>query len=117
MRTTSTIIALTATLVLGVWVAIEVSPWPSALAIRYLFDSDAWRTNAALAGRVPAGVEARRNQSYDPGEPDAARDRGADHPLSLGSRPLARSGFPMSCASGVYRFRRPGVRGASSLRP
>jgi acetyl esterase len=74
VRTTSTIIAITATLVLGVWVAIEVSPWPSALAIRYLFDSDAWRTNAALAGRVPAGVEARRNESYDPGEPDARLD-------------------------------------------
>ena len=74
MRTTSTIIAITATLVLGVWVAIEVSPWPSALAIRYLFDSDAWRTNAALAGRVPAGVEARRNESYHPGEPDARLD-------------------------------------------
>jgi acetyl esterase len=74
VRTTPAIIAITATLLLGVWAANEVSPWPSALAIRYLFDSDAWRTNAALAGRVPAGVEARRNESYAPGEPDARLD-------------------------------------------
>jgi acetyl esterase len=74
VRTASTVIAIAATLVLGIWVALEVSPWPSALAIRYLFDSDAWRTNAALAGRVPAGVAARRNEIYDPGEPDARLD-------------------------------------------
>lgn len=74
MRTVPKIIAIAAALAWLGWVAIEVSPWPSALAIRYVFDADARRTNAALAGRVPAGVSVRRNEIYDPGDPDARLD-------------------------------------------
>ncbi len=74
MRTASALIAIAAAFVLGAGWAIEVSPWPSALAIRYVFDSDAWRTNAALAARVPAGVAARRNEIYEAADPDARLD-------------------------------------------
>jgi hypothetical protein len=37
--------------------------------------------------------------------------------FAAAQRQIEDAAFPMSCASGVYRFRRPGVRGASSLRP
>jgi acetyl esterase len=94
VRTTAAIIAITATLVLGVWVAIEASPWPSALAIRYLFDSDAWRTNAALAGRVPAGVEARRNEYLTPQFPPSFISVDNADPLSQQSHALAAAQGP-----------------------
>jgi acetyl esterase/lipase len=74
VRSASAIIAIAAALILAAWWAIEVSPWPSALAIRYVLDSGAWRANAALAGRVPAGVTARRNEIYDAADPDARLD-------------------------------------------
>ncbi len=87
MRTVSWIIFVAAALVLGAWVATRVSPWPSALAIRYVFDSDAWRTNAALAGRLPADVLARRNELYDPGDPQARLD--VFYPAAVHAKELA----------------------------
>jgi acetyl esterase len=74
VRTVPKIIAIVVALALVAGVACEVSPWPSALAIRYVFDVDARRTNALLAARVPAGVSARRDEIYDPGNPQARLD-------------------------------------------
>jgi acetyl esterase len=74
VRTLPKIVAIAAALALVAWVAIQVSPWPAALAIRYVFDADGRRTNAVLAGRVPAGVAARRNEIYAAGDPDARLD-------------------------------------------
>jgi acetyl esterase/lipase len=74
VRIVPRILVIAAALILVVLVAIQADPWPSALAIRYVFDTDAWRTNAALAGRVPGGISARRNEIYDPGDPDARLD-------------------------------------------
>jgi acetyl esterase/lipase len=55
------IVALLA--VLGV-VAWHVSPWPSALFYRYLFDKGGVAMNDALARHVPAGVSVRTDIAY-----------------------------------------------------
>ena len=54
--------------------ALEISPWPSALLIRWAFDISGERANARLAPRVPAAVSALADQAYDPGDPDARLD-------------------------------------------
>jgi acetyl esterase len=56
------------------WAALEISPWPSALLIRWAFDISGERANARLASRVPAGIEAAPNETYDPGDPDTRLD-------------------------------------------
>lgn len=55
-------------------VSIWVTPWPSVLAIRALFDADVEKAAAALAGRVPATVTTTANLSYDDSDPDARFD-------------------------------------------
>jgi acetyl esterase len=59
---------------LGVLLALETSPWPSALLIRIGFDIGGRRTNRALAHRVPPGLSALLNESYDPADPGARLD-------------------------------------------
>jgi acetyl esterase/lipase len=54
--------------------ALEVSPWPSALVIRLGFDIGGKRTDRALAPYVPAGLSAVLNESYDPADPGARLD-------------------------------------------
>lgn len=56
------------------FIAVEASPWPSALLIRYGFETDARRVDQALAGRVPGGVSALLNQQYEGADPDARLD-------------------------------------------
>ena len=46
-------------------VALEISPWPSALLIRWAFDLSGVRTNAQLAPRVPPGPWAVRVSVQD----------------------------------------------------
>ena len=58
-------------LVLG---AVEISPWPSALLIRWAFDSSGEWTNARLAPLIPAGITAHPDEIYDPLDPDARLD-------------------------------------------
>ena len=60
--------------VAGLALAFQLSPWPSALLIRWAFDSGGWRSNALLASRVPAGVSAQLDKTYDPQDPDARLD-------------------------------------------
>ena len=74
MRIPLKVAAVAAVMVLLVVVADQLSPWPSAMLIRYALDTDGKRTNAILAGRVPAGVAGVLNESYDPGDPDARLD-------------------------------------------
>lgn len=74
MRVLLDIVSVAAVMVVLVLGAAQVSPWPSAMLIRYMFDTDGKRTNANLANRVPAGVSGVLNETYDPGDPDARLD-------------------------------------------
>ncbi len=51
-----------------------VSPWPSVLALRTVFDLGGVRANAALAARVPPGIAERLDEVYDPASPDGRLD-------------------------------------------
>jgi acetyl esterase/lipase len=53
---------------------LELSPWPSALLIRWAFDASGARANARLAPRVPAGITTLPDEMYDPGDTDARLD-------------------------------------------
>jgi acetyl esterase len=53
-----------ALLVIAAYAALEVSPWPAALAVRYGFDLGARRTAQALAEHVPSGVAAQLDRQY-----------------------------------------------------
>ncbi len=55
-------------------ISLWVTPWPSALLVRFLFDRDGQRTSDALAKHVPPGVGQRLDVSYDPSDPDARYD-------------------------------------------
>ena len=56
------------------YTAFEVSPWPSALLVRRLFDRTGIETSRALEKHVPAGVAAMLNMRYDGAESDAVFD-------------------------------------------
>ncbi len=64
-------VVLTAFLVL---VAVEASPWPSALLIRLAFDTSGGLANAKLAPLVPAAISAHLDEIYDPADADARLD-------------------------------------------
>lgn len=65
---------LTALLVLLVWAAFQLSPWPAALMIRWAFDKDGTRVADALKSHVPPGIASRLNLRYDPADKDALLD-------------------------------------------
>ena len=54
--------------------AVQVSPWPSAMLIRLAFDHGGARTNAALASQVPPGIHSESGLRYDPADIDALMD-------------------------------------------
>lgn len=58
----------------GIWVAFQLSPWPSVLAIRWVFDRGAAEASDALRKHLPAGVTEQRGLRYDAGDPDAWMD-------------------------------------------
>lgn len=64
-------IVLLAMLVLTV---VYVTPWPSVLVIRYVFDRGAESASAKLAPKVPKDVSVLSGRSYDPSDPDAQFD-------------------------------------------
>jgi acetyl esterase len=53
---------------------LEISPWPSALLIRWVFDLSGELTNARLAPRVPPGIATVPDEMYAAGDPDARLD-------------------------------------------
>jgi len=61
-------------MIVTVVVAFIVSPWPSVLLIRAIFDSGAADASAALARHVPSGVIVREAIRYDPADPVALLD-------------------------------------------
>ena len=54
--------------------AFKFSPWPSALLIRYAFNSEAVKTNKALENHVPSNVKSIVNQQYDVSDKNAFLD-------------------------------------------
>lgn len=61
-------------IVILAFVAFQVSPWPSALMIRYSFDKDGKKVNELLKKHVPEGVSVITNQQYINGDKDARLD-------------------------------------------
>jgi acetyl esterase len=58
----------------GIFVLNQVSPWPSAMLVRYLFATDAARVSKALEKHVPKEVAAIVDQRYDETDADALLD-------------------------------------------
>ena len=58
----------------GVYVAFQLSPWPSVLLIRYSFDKGGAESAALIAPLVPRDVSAERDLGYAPGIRDALLD-------------------------------------------
>ncbi len=55
-------------------VATRVTPWPSALAIRAIFDRGAARASSALERHVPGGLVEDVDEAYDISTPDGRLD-------------------------------------------
>lgn len=55
-------------------VAYFITPWPSVLVVRAIFDKGAATASAALEKHVPAGIDETLGVRYDPGDPDALLD-------------------------------------------
>lgn len=68
------LIAIVAVLAVTVFVAFKLSPWPSALLIRRIFDRDGEAVARALESHVPPGITAMRDLRYDPDDKDALLD-------------------------------------------
>lgn len=61
-------------LVAATAVAFRLSPWPTALLVRVVFDRGGERASAALAPYVPDDVTTLADEPYDPTDPDALLD-------------------------------------------
>lgn len=61
-------------IVVGVYAAFQLSPWPSVLLIRYAFDDGGAETAASVASMVPKDISAQRGLRYAPDDPDALFD-------------------------------------------
>lgn len=61
-------------LVAAIWIAFQVSPWPSSLLIRAEFTKGGEKTSQALEKYVPAGIASIDNQQYRPNDSDAYLD-------------------------------------------
>jgi len=57
-----------------VWLAFQLSPWPSALLIRHEFTEGGLKTAKALEKHVPAGIAEIENQQYRANDNDAYLD-------------------------------------------
>lgn len=63
-----------ALLALAVWLAFQLSPWPSVLLVRQAFGQGSEQASAALQKHVPAGVREWRDLRYDSADPDGFID-------------------------------------------
>jgi acetyl esterase/lipase len=68
------VVGIIAVFVAAGFIALQVSPWPAALVIRFLFDRGGDAAAAALEKHVPAGVAEQLDLSYDPADGDAKLD-------------------------------------------
>ncbi len=67
-------LGILAALALSVWLAFTLSPWPSVLLIRHVFDQGAAEASAKLDKHVPAGLREWTDLRYDAQDPDALLD-------------------------------------------
>lgn len=58
----------------GIYIAFQVSPWPSALLIRHEFNKGGVKTAAALEKYVPENIDSQRNVHYKTDDKDAFLD-------------------------------------------
>jgi acetyl esterase len=79
------VVIIFAVLVGIVWVAFQVSPWPSALLIRDAFDKNSLQVSRALEKYVPDTVDSMLNQQYRQNDNDGYMDvyfpKGTNKPL------------------------------------
>ncbi|ULQ55875.1 alpha/beta hydrolase [Flavihumibacter rivuli] len=61
-------------LILAVFLSFQLSPWPSAMLIRYAFNKGGIKMNKELEKHVPPGVTAVMDLHYDPADKDALLD-------------------------------------------
>lgn len=73
-RWTLRVILVLMALVVAGWAALQLSPWPSVLAIRWAFDRGSAQASAALEKHLPADVTAHTGLRYDAADPDASLD-------------------------------------------
>lgn len=74
MRVLLRTVAVIAVLAVAGFVALQLSPWPAALVIRFFFDRGGDAAASALVKHVPPGVAEQLNLSYDPADSDAKLD-------------------------------------------
>ncbi|MES1196315.1 MAG: alpha/beta hydrolase [Steroidobacter sp.] len=72
----------------AIFIAFQLSPWPSALLIRKTFDDTAWRVSTALLKHVPTGISTLHNEHYDAADQDAYLDVFFPDGISQTSQPL-----------------------------
>ncbi len=61
-------------LILAVFIAFRISPWPNSLLIRYEFNKNSAKVSAALQKYVPGDITQVENQQYRQGDDDAYLD-------------------------------------------
>lgn len=61
-------------IVIVVYTAFKVSPWPSVLIIRYSFNKGGTKANEELAKYVPGGIGSRLDVQYDSSSSDTVFD-------------------------------------------
>lgn len=61
-------------LIVSIFIAFKISPWPYAMLIRYAFNKEGIKVNEALGKQVPNGVFEVLNQQYIPQDKSANLD-------------------------------------------
>ena len=73
-RILSKIVITISILIISIFLAHKLTPWPSALLIRYVFERGAEQANQKLEKHVPKGISEILDMQYDPKDPDAKLD-------------------------------------------
>lgn len=68
------IVVVLVIIIIAAIIAFRVSPWPGALAIRYVFTKGGKETAQKLEKHVPSGIMAVKNEQYRPDDKDAYLD-------------------------------------------
>ena len=74
LRGVGALAALGLSLALGLWLAFQLSPWPSVWLVRQAFEAGAREASAALEKHVSGGLREWQDLAYDPADPDGRLD-------------------------------------------